>query len=63
MVQYNSSLGGFLPPTSRFFRCGSTFDARHSLNRFPLACSVTQQEIEIERCDWLERTATTFRIP
>jgi len=31
----------YLPP-SVFFRCSSTFDARHSLNRFPFAGSVTQ---------------------
>ena len=33
----------YLPPIhSAFFRCSSTFDARHSLNRFPFAGSVTQ---------------------
>ena len=31
----------YLPPMdSVFFRCTSTFDARHSLNRFPFAGSV-----------------------
>ena len=34
----------YLPP-SAFFRRSPAFDARHSLNRFPLASSVTQQEI------------------
>ena len=52
----------YLPP-SAFFRCSSTFDGRHSLNRFPFAGSVTQQENETERCDWLERKAPTFCIP
>jgi len=46
-----------------FFRCISTFDARHSLNRFPFAGSVTQQENEIEHCAWLDRKATTFCVP
>jgi len=32
---------------SASFRCGSTFDTRHSLNRVPLANSVTQQKNEI----------------
>jgi len=41
----------------------TTFDARHSLNRFPFAGSLIQQENEIERGDWLERKATTFCIP
>ena len=52
----------YLPP-SAFFRCTSTFDARHSLNRFPFAGSVTEQENETERCDWLDRKATTFCVP
>jgi hypothetical protein len=56
-------VGGFLRPTLAFFHCSSAFDARHSLNRFPFAGSVIQQENEIERCDWLERKATTFCIP
>jgi len=33
----------YLPP-SVFFRFSSTFDARHSLNRFPLAGSVTTRK-------------------
>ena len=53
----------FYLPSSVIFRCSSTFDARHSLNRFPLAGSVTQQGNEFERRDWLERKATTFCIP
>jgi len=53
----------FYLPHSVFFLCSSTFDGRHSLSRFPPAGSVTQQENEIERCDWLERKVTTFCIP
>jgi len=48
---------------SVFFRCSSTFDGRHSLNRFPFAGSVTQQENETERCDSLDRKATAFCVP